>query len=175
MGKKRNRDGGEVQGGGSSGSAGPSRNEEREGNSKMSQDPRMRQLVKKFKLDEAAENKLADVLSRWDEDKQYRYFKELRHVLGEAVRPSATVMIMVKKIVAGERLCELEDDSDESEDYSTRKNPRNITAGQFKAQRGMGTNARIAARAMHEGAQRLRQELQANLVQQMRSQMGSKR
>ncbi|CAJ1421960.1 unnamed protein product [Effrenium voratum] len=65
----------------------------------------MRRLVKKHKLDQQAESKLCDVLSRWDEEKQYRYYKDLGKVLADAVKPSATVMIMVKKIVAGERLC----------------------------------------------------------------------
>ncbi|CAJ1425205.1 unnamed protein product [Effrenium voratum] len=73
--------------------------------SEVREDPRMRRLVKKHKLDQQAESKLCDVLSRWDEEKQYRYYKDLGKVLADAVKPSATVMIMVKKIVAGERLC----------------------------------------------------------------------
>ncbi|CAE7618416.1 RNF8 [Symbiodinium pilosum] len=69
------------------------------------QDPRMKKLVKKFRLDKMAESKLCEVMSKWDEDKQYRYFKDLGKVLGDAVKPSATVMIIVKKIAAGEHLC----------------------------------------------------------------------
>mmetsp|Transcript_3535 Transcript_3535/g.8514 ORF Transcript_3535/g.8514 Transcript_3535/m.8514 type:complete len:173 (+) Transcript_3535:100-618(+) len=136
------------------------------------QDPRMKKLVKRYRLDKAAESKLCEVLAKWDEDKQYRYYKDLWKVLADAVKPSATVMIIVKKIVAGERLCEESSSDTEDPNPRQKKNPRNIPAGSFKPQRGMGVNGRIAARAMHEGAQRIRQELQANLIQQMRSQMG---
>ncbi|CAE7846111.1 RNF8 [Symbiodinium necroappetens] len=64
-------------------------------------DPRMKKLVKRYRLDKAAESKLCEVLAKWDEDKQHRYYKELWKVLADAVKPSATVMIVVKKIVAG--------------------------------------------------------------------------
>mmetsp|Transcript_21093 Transcript_21093/g.39651 ORF Transcript_21093/g.39651 Transcript_21093/m.39651 type:complete len:171 (+) Transcript_21093:93-605(+) len=137
------------------------------------EDPRMKKLVKKFKLDKAAESRLGEAMSKWDEDKQHRYYKELGNVLAAAVKPSATVMILVKKIVAGERLWDDSDGTDDEFNATQKKNPRNIPAGNFKPQRGMGVNGRIAARAMHEGAQRIRQELQANLIQQMRSQMSS--
>ena len=36
------------------------------------EDPRMKKLVKKFRLDKMAESKLCEVMSKWDEDKQYR-------------------------------------------------------------------------------------------------------
>ena len=36
------------------------------------QDPRMKKLVKKFRLDKMAESKLCEAMSKWDEDKQYR-------------------------------------------------------------------------------------------------------
>eukprot|EP00931_Biecheleriopsis_adriatica_P063855 TRINITY_DN38749_c0_g1_i1.p1 TRINITY_DN38749_c0_g1~~TRINITY_DN38749_c0_g1_i1.p1 ORF type:complete len:179 (-),score=43.90 TRINITY_DN38749_c0_g1_i1:89-625(-) len=177
MGKKRKQrdEDGEGQGGGSSASAPQkSSREEREGNSKAGKDPRLKSLVKKFKLDDTAASRLGDVLSRWDEDKIHRYYKELRIVLEDEDRPSAKVMILMKKIAAGERLCEDMSDSDESLDWTNRKNARNIPAGKFQAQRGMGINGRIQARAMHEGANRLRQELQANLLKQMQKEREGK-
>merc|ERR1712107_945541 len=40
-------------------------------------------------------------MSPWDVDKQHRYFKQLSKVFADSVRPSATAMILVKKIAAG--------------------------------------------------------------------------
>eukprot|EP00928_Gymnodinium_smaydae_P034932 TRINITY_DN24657_c0_g1_i1.p2 TRINITY_DN24657_c0_g1~~TRINITY_DN24657_c0_g1_i1.p2 ORF type:complete len:348 (-),score=74.85 TRINITY_DN24657_c0_g1_i1:265-1308(-) len=61
-------------------------------------------ISKKFKLDSPAETKLADILGRYDEVKKKDYLKELEKHLEVAARPSAIVMLMLKKISDGQSL-----------------------------------------------------------------------
>eukprot|EP00929_Paragymnodinium_shiwhaense_P013744 TRINITY_DN121597_c0_g1_i1.p1 TRINITY_DN121597_c0_g1~~TRINITY_DN121597_c0_g1_i1.p1 ORF type:complete len:355 (-),score=126.65 TRINITY_DN121597_c0_g1_i1:100-1164(-) len=58
-------------------------------------------ISKKFKLDSPAETKLADILGRYDPDRKKEYIKELEKHLEVAARPSAIVMLMLKKISDG--------------------------------------------------------------------------
>lgn len=58
-------------------------------------------LSKKFKLDAPAETKLADILGRYDPERKADYIKELEKHLEVAGRPSAIVMMMLKKISDG--------------------------------------------------------------------------
>merc|ERR1712187_114028 len=61
-------------------------------------------LSKKFKLDSAAETKIADILGRYDPDRKRDYIKELEKHLEVAARPSAICMLMLKKISDGQSL-----------------------------------------------------------------------
>eukprot|EP00927_Polykrikos_kofoidii_P020132 TRINITY_DN1948_c1_g1_i1.p1 TRINITY_DN1948_c1_g1~~TRINITY_DN1948_c1_g1_i1.p1 ORF type:complete len:290 (-),score=63.83 TRINITY_DN1948_c1_g1_i1:173-1042(-) len=61
-------------------------------------------LSKKFKLDAPAETKLSDILGRYDPERKKDYIKELEKHLEVAGRPSAIVMMMLKKISDGQPL-----------------------------------------------------------------------
>merc|ERR1719352_1426052 len=62
---------------------------------KLKPDSRMQALTKKFDLDDQAESKLMDVLSRYDEDKKSVYYKEVEAHLEVSNRPSAMVMMLL--------------------------------------------------------------------------------
>merc|ERR1712187_1024951 len=58
-------------------------------------------LSKKFKLDKEAEAKLSDVLAKYDKDKKRDYMVELEKHLETSGRPSAMVMMSLKKLGEG--------------------------------------------------------------------------
>jgi len=58
-------------------------------------------MARKYKLDAPAVSKLADILGRCDEPKKQQYLEDLDRHLAAAARPSALVMMMLKKISEG--------------------------------------------------------------------------
>lgn len=64
-------------------------------------DEELMAVVKKFRLDEAAEAKLSDVLAKYDPTKRREYMGELGKHLEVSGKPSATVMMLLKKLGQG--------------------------------------------------------------------------
>merc|ERR1719204_2380698 len=50
-------------------------------------------VSRKFKLDQAAESKLSDVLAKYDPERRREYMKEVEKHLETSAKPSATVMM----------------------------------------------------------------------------------
>lgn len=71
---------------------------------KQKADKQLADMVKKFGLDNMAEARLADILSRFDDDKRKGMYEELERHLEVSNRPSAMVMMLLKKLSAGEGL-----------------------------------------------------------------------
>merc|ERR1719277_463422 len=61
-------------------------------------------ISKKFKLDDPAESKLADILNRYDEKKRNEYVAEIEKHLEVSNRPSAMVMMLLRKLGEGQSL-----------------------------------------------------------------------
>lgn len=61
-------------------------------------------MAKKYSLDDMAVTRVADILGRHPEDKKSEYLTDLEKHLEVAGRPSATVMLMLKKISDGKPL-----------------------------------------------------------------------
>merc|ERR1711974_51954 len=61
-------------------------------------------MSKKYKLDKPAETKLSDVLAKYGKDRRREYIEELDGHLGTSARPSAMVMMLLKKLGTGEAL-----------------------------------------------------------------------
>merc|ERR1719373_1505151 len=61
-------------------------------------------MSKKFKLDDQAESKLADILARYDEKKRKEYLVEIEKHLEVSNRPSAMVMMLLRKLGDGASL-----------------------------------------------------------------------
>merc|ERR1719436_1935089 len=61
-------------------------------------------ISKKYKLDDQAESKLADILARYDEARRKEYLVEIERHLEVSNRPSAMVMMMLRKLGEGQAL-----------------------------------------------------------------------
>merc|ERR1719512_537505 len=64
-------------------------------------DDELMELSKKFKLDAQAEGKLSDVLAKYEPERRREYMKDIEKHLEVSARPSATVMMFLKKIGEG--------------------------------------------------------------------------
>merc|ERR1719291_1079375 len=64
-------------------------------------DERLLDMSKKFRLDQAAESKLSDVLAKYDPERRTDYMKELERHLEVSAKPSATVMMLLRKLGEG--------------------------------------------------------------------------
>merc|ERR1719499_84211 len=58
-------------------------------------------VSKKFRLDAPAEAKLSDVLAKYDPERRKEYMKEVEKHLETSAKPSATVMMLLKKLGEG--------------------------------------------------------------------------
>merc|ERR1719408_1088700 len=67
-------------------------------------DARLAEMSKKYKLDKPAESKLSDVLAKYDKDRRNEYMDELDAHLSTSARPSAMVMMFLKKLGTGQSL-----------------------------------------------------------------------
>lgn len=67
-------------------------------------DKELGKMAKKFNLDDEAESKLADILGRYPEEKKSTYMMELEKHLEVSNRPSAMVMMLLKKLGKGDPL-----------------------------------------------------------------------
>lgn len=61
-------------------------------------------LCERHKLDETATSKLGDILARYEEDRRQEYMREVDRHLEVSSRPSAMVMMLLKKLGNGESL-----------------------------------------------------------------------
>merc|ERR1712226_566975 len=71
---------------------------------KQKPDEKLKALTKKFQLDDQAESKLADILARYDAEKKKTYFEEIERHLEASNRPSAMVMMLLRKLGEGQSL-----------------------------------------------------------------------
>merc|ERR1740123_1817690 len=71
---------------------------------KVKADKELATISKKYKLDDQAESKLADILARYDEAKRKEYIVEVERHLEVSNRPSAMVMMLLRKLGAGQSL-----------------------------------------------------------------------
>merc|ERR1712129_30319 len=71
---------------------------------KQKPDETLKAMSKKFKLDEQAELKLADILARHDADRKAEIYKEVDKHLETSNRPSAMVMMLLRKLGDGSPL-----------------------------------------------------------------------
>merc|ERR1719498_2370271 len=62
------------------------------------------ELSRKFKLDKEAETKLCDVLAKYDKERRKEYMEEIDSHLATSARPSAMVMMFLKKLGTGQSL-----------------------------------------------------------------------
>merc|ERR1719263_1127034 len=67
-------------------------------------DKELTALSKKFKLDKPAESKLSDVLAKYDKERRKEYMEEIDQHLATSARPSAMVMMFLKKLGTGQSL-----------------------------------------------------------------------
>merc|ERR1719335_1741869 len=67
-------------------------------------DAKLNELSKKYKLDKPAESKLSDVLAKYDKDRRREYLEDLDAHLATSARPSAMVMMFLKKLGTGQPL-----------------------------------------------------------------------
>jgi len=67
-------------------------------------DPEYVAIVKKYNLDEQAEEKLLDTLSRHPIERRKEYYKELDPFLAASNKASATAMMLLRKVGEGESL-----------------------------------------------------------------------
>jgi len=65
---------------------------------KAKADKELKEMAKKFKLDDQAETKLADILARYDEAKRKAYILDIERHLEVSNRPSAMAMMLLKKL-----------------------------------------------------------------------------
>jgi hypothetical protein len=71
---------------------------------KMKADKPLKEIIKKFRLDDQAESKLADILARYDQSRRLEYISELERHLEVSNQPSAMVMMLLKKLGANQPL-----------------------------------------------------------------------
>lgn len=64
-------------------------------------DESLLELSRKFKLDSQAESKLSDVLAKYDPERRQEYMKDIDRHLETSSRPSAMVMMFLKKMGEG--------------------------------------------------------------------------
>merc|ERR1719506_2426800 len=67
-------------------------------------DQALTEMSAKFKLDKPAESKLSDVLAKYDKQRRAEYIAELDAHLSTSARPSAMVMMFLKKLGTGQSL-----------------------------------------------------------------------
>merc|ERR1719482_897789 len=67
-------------------------------------DAELNALSKKYKLDKPAESKLSDVLAKYDKERRKEYMEEIDAHLATSARPSAMVMMFLKKLGTGQAL-----------------------------------------------------------------------
>merc|ERR1740130_666106 len=67
-------------------------------------DQALADISKKYKLDKPAESKLSDVLAKYDKERRKEYMEELDAHLATSARPSAMVMMFLKKLGTGQPL-----------------------------------------------------------------------
>merc|ERR1719498_634668 len=67
-------------------------------------DAELAEMSKKYKLDKPAESKLSDVLAKYDKERRREYMEELDAHLATSARPSAMVMMFLKKLGTGQSL-----------------------------------------------------------------------
>merc|ERR1719247_2605022 len=67
-------------------------------------DAELAALSKKYKLDKPAESKLSDVLAKYDKERRKEYMTEIDSHLATSARPSAMVMMFLKKLGTGQSL-----------------------------------------------------------------------
>merc|ERR1711957_899199 len=67
-------------------------------------DKELNRLVKKFGLDDDAEDKLANILARHTPEKKTEYYNQLEKHFEVSSRPSAMAMMLLKKLANGEPL-----------------------------------------------------------------------
>merc|ERR1719316_1732161 len=67
-------------------------------------DAELNALSKKYKLDKPAESKLSDVLAKYDKERRKEYMEEIDAHLATSARPSAMVMMFLKKLGTGQSL-----------------------------------------------------------------------
>merc|ERR1719222_1419032 len=61
-------------------------------------------ISKKYKLDDQAESKLADILARYDEAKRNQYLVDIERHLEVSNRPSTMAMMLLRKLGEGQSL-----------------------------------------------------------------------
>jgi hypothetical protein len=71
---------------------------------KQKPDEKLKAMTKKFNLDDQAESKLADILARYDKERRDGYLHELDKHLEVSNRPSAMVMMLLRKLGDGKPL-----------------------------------------------------------------------
>merc|ERR1719247_3569366 len=67
-------------------------------------DETLMNMSKKYKLDKPAESKLSDVLAKYDKERRREYLEDLDAHLATSSRPSAMVMMFLKKLGTGQPL-----------------------------------------------------------------------
>merc|ERR1719253_1728063 len=67
-------------------------------------DAELTSMSKKYKLDKPAESKLSDVLAKYDKARRKEYMEEIDQHLATSARPSAMVMMFLKKLGTGQSL-----------------------------------------------------------------------
>jgi len=71
---------------------------------KVRADGALAAISKKYKLDDQAESKLADILARYDDSKRKEYLVEIERHLEVSSRPSAMAMMLLRKLGEGQPL-----------------------------------------------------------------------
>jgi len=71
---------------------------------KQKADKDLATIVKRYQLDHTAESRLADILARFDEQKKKEMYEELERHLEVSNRPSAMVMMLLRKLSEGQPL-----------------------------------------------------------------------
>merc|ERR1719221_2000309 len=71
---------------------------------KVKADKELATISKKYKLDDQAESKLADILARYDDAKRKEYLVEVERHLEVSNRPSAMAMMLLRKLGEGQPL-----------------------------------------------------------------------
>ncbi|CAE7743645.1 unnamed protein product, partial [Symbiodinium pilosum] len=71
---------------------------------KVKADKDLAAVSKKYKLDEQAESKLADILARYDDARRKEYLIEIERHLEVSNRPSAMAMMLLRKLGEGQPL-----------------------------------------------------------------------
>merc|ERR1719433_2086669 len=71
---------------------------------KQKADKELAAITKKFSLDNTAESRLADILARFDAQKKTEMYEELEKHLEVSNRPSAMVMMLLRKLSEGQSL-----------------------------------------------------------------------
>merc|ERR1719436_62632 len=71
---------------------------------KAKADKELAAISKKYKLDDQAESKLADILARYDDARRKEYLVEVERHLEVSNRPSAMAMMLLRKLGEGQPL-----------------------------------------------------------------------